>query len=87
MSWRKPRARNSAELDEAARALIAASDTFFVASRSRPELGVEGGLDMSHRGGRPGFVGVQGGTLAIPDFRGNRFYNTLGNFWAIRAPA
>ena len=66
-------------LDEAARALIAASDTFFVASRSRPEMGAEGGLDMSHRGGRPGFVGVQGDTLAIPDFRGNRFYNTLGN--------
>ena len=34
---------------------------------------------MSHRGGKPGFVGVQGDTLAIPDFRGNRFYNTLGN--------
>ena len=66
-------------LDEAARALIAASDTFFVASRSRPEVGAEGGLDMSHRGGRPGFVGVLGDTLAIPDFRGNRFYNTLGN--------
>jgi hypothetical protein len=34
---------------------------------------------MSHRGGRPGFVGVHGDTLAIPDFRGNRYYNTLGN--------
>ena len=34
---------------------------------------------MSHRGGKPGFVGVTGDTLAIPDFRGNRFYNTLGN--------
>jgi predicted pyridoxine 5'-phosphate oxidase superfamily flavin-nucleotide-binding protein len=66
-------------LDDDARALIASSDTFFVASRSRPEAGAEGGLDMSHRGGRPGFVGVLGDTLAIPDFRGNRFYNTLGN--------
>ena len=65
-------------LDDAARALIAASDTFFVASRSRS--GIDGGgLDMSHRGGKPGFVGVIGDTLAIPDFRGNRFYNTLGN--------
>jgi predicted pyridoxine 5'-phosphate oxidase superfamily flavin-nucleotide-binding protein len=65
-------------LDDAARALIAASDTFFVASRSRG--GIDGGgLDMSHRGGRPGFVGAMGDTLAIPDFRGNRFYNTLGN--------
>lgn len=66
-------------LDDAARATIANADTFFVASRSRPELGVEGGLDMSHRGGRPGFVGVHDNTLSIPDFRGNRFFNTLGN--------
>lgn len=65
-------------LDDAARALIAAADTFFVASRSRAGIG-DGGLDMSHRGGKPGFVGVMGDTLAIPDFRGNRFYNTLGN--------
>jgi predicted pyridoxine 5'-phosphate oxidase superfamily flavin-nucleotide-binding protein len=66
-------------LDDATRALVAAADTFFVASRSRPEVGRDGGLDMSHRGGRPGFVGVEGDTLAIPDFRGNRFFNTLGN--------
>lgn len=66
-------------LDDAARTLIAAADTFFVASRSRPEAGAAGGFDMSHRGGRPGFVGIDGDTLAIPDFRGNRFYNTLGN--------
>jgi predicted pyridoxine 5'-phosphate oxidase superfamily flavin-nucleotide-binding protein len=65
-------------LDDAARTLIAASDTFFVASRSRTGID-DGGLDMSHRGGKPGFVGVTGDTLAIPDFRGNRFYNTLGN--------
>ncbi len=66
-------------LDDAARALIAEADTFFVASRSRPDAGTAGGLDMSHRGGRPGFVGIDANTLAIPDFRGNRFYNTLGN--------
>ncbi|TAJ38202.1 MAG: pyridoxamine 5'-phosphate oxidase [Reyranella sp.] len=66
-------------LDDAARALIATADTFFVASGSRPGIGGNGGLDMSHRGGRPGFVGVHGNTLAIPDFRGNRFFNTLGN--------
>ena len=65
-------------LDAAARALIEASDTFFVASRSRSGID-DGGLDMSHRGGKPGFVGVTGNTLSIPDFRGNRFYNTLGN--------
>lgn len=66
-------------LDDAARALIVASDTFFVASRSRSHI-AEGGLDMSHRGGRPGFVAVHGDTLVVPDFRGNRYFNTLGNF-------
>jgi predicted pyridoxine 5'-phosphate oxidase superfamily flavin-nucleotide-binding protein len=66
-------------LDETARALVSRADTFFVASRSRAEIENDGGFDMSHRGGRPGFVGVLGNTLAIPDFHGNRFYNTLGN--------
>jgi len=66
-------------LDETAHALIRAADTFFVASRSRAGIGSGGGLDISHRGGRPGFVGVAGERLTIPDFRGNRFYNTLGN--------
>lgn len=66
-------------LDEAARDLIESADTFFVASRGRSELAAEGGFDMSHRGGRPGFVAVQGDTLVIPDFRGNGFFNTLGN--------
>ena len=68
-----------AGLDEAARDLIESADTFFVASRGRAELGTEGGFDMSHRGGRPGFVGAHGDTLVIPDFRGNGFFNTLGN--------
>jgi predicted pyridoxine 5'-phosphate oxidase superfamily flavin-nucleotide-binding protein len=66
-------------LDEAARDLIESADTFFVASRGRRDLGADGGFDMSHRGGRPGFVAVQGDTLVIPDFRGNGFFNTLGN--------
>lgn len=68
-----------AGLDPAARTLIAEADTLFVASRSRPELGDAGGVDMSHRGGRPGFVRVDGGSLAVPDFAGNRYFNTLGN--------
>lgn len=68
-----------AGLDDAARAAIASSDTFFVASRARRELGSDGGLDVSHRGGRPGFVRAHGDVLLVPDFRGNRFFNTLGN--------
>lgn len=66
-------------LDAAARSTIATADTFFVASRSRAGIDEAAGLDMSHRGGRPGFVGLEGDTLVVPDFRGNRFFNTLGN--------
>lgn len=66
-------------LDAAARRLIATADTFFVASRSRPTIDHGRGLDISHRGGRPGFVDVRGDSLTIPDFRGNRYFNTLGN--------
>jgi hypothetical protein len=66
-------------LDESARRTIEAADTFFVASRSRTGIEGDGGLDVSHRGGRPGFVAVHGDTLVVPDFRGNRFFNTLGN--------
>jgi hypothetical protein len=64
-------------LDAAARAQIASADTFFVASRSSDRD--NGGLDMSHRGGRPGFVGIKGETLLVPDFAGNNYFNSLGN--------
>jgi uncharacterized protein len=69
-------------LDEAARAAIERADTFFVASRSRAGSGTAYGADISHRGGRPGFVLVDGDVLTIPDFRGNRYFNTLGNLMA-----
>lgn len=65
-------------LDARARKQIAAADTFFVATTSG--VGVEnGGVDVSHRGGPPGFVHVAGDVLTIPDYRGNRYFNTLGN--------
>lgn len=66
-------------LDARARALVERADTFVVASRSRTGMGATGGADISHRGGRSGFVRVDGDTLSIPDFRGNRYFNTLGN--------
>lgn len=70
-----------ARLDPEACELISSADTFFVASSSGTQGGGAGGLDVSHRGGRPGFVRVDCGAavLTIPDFRGNRFFNTLGN--------
>ncbi|QAY83374.1 2Fe-2S iron-sulfur cluster-binding protein [Pseudomonas arsenicoxydans] len=65
------------ELDEAATAMIAGADTFFVASY----VDVDGqrSVDVSHRGGQAGFVQVEGNRLTIPDFAGNLFFNTLGN--------
>lgn len=68
-------------LDAAARAFISKSDTFFVASyiEAKDNPVIEG-VDVSHRGGRPGFVKVDGNTLTIPDFPGNKIFNTLGNF-------
>ena len=62
-----------AGLDAQARALVEQADTFFVAS------GGVHGVDLSHRGGPPGFARIDGATLAIPDFKGNRYFNTLGN--------
>jgi hypothetical protein len=62
-----------------ARELIEGADTFFVATRSSAQVGLAGGADISHRGGRPGFVRLKDDTLLIPDFRGNHYFNTLGN--------
>lgn len=69
-------------LDERARALITEADTFFVASYiDRADGGRE--VDVSHRGGKAGFVRLDDkGGLTIPDFSGNRFFNTLGNILA-----
>src|SRR5205085_3392298 len=67
------------ELGGDARAQIEAADTFFVASAACTAE-TNGGVDVSHRGGPPGFVRVEGHTLTIPDYRGNRYFNTLGNF-------
>jgi predicted pyridoxine 5'-phosphate oxidase superfamily flavin-nucleotide-binding protein len=57
---------------------VSAADTFFVATASGPGV-PGGGVDISHRGGPPGFVRVEGEALLIPDYRGNRYFNTLGN--------
>ncbi|HEY9102229.1 pyridoxamine 5'-phosphate oxidase family protein [Chitinimonas sp.] len=66
-------------LDERAQALIAGADSFYVASYVDLEDG-QRKVDVSHRGGRPGFVRQNAdGSLTIPDFAGNLFFNTLGN--------
>lgn len=69
------------QLDEAAAEMIRRADTFFVASFApNQDDPVTQGVDVSHRGGKPGFVKVEGDQLTIPDFRGNFHFNTLGNF-------
>lgn len=68
--------RHGAQLNDFQQSWIRRADTFFVAS-AHPAHGV----DVSHRGGRPGFIQVSGPRkLRIPDFSGNSMYNTLGNF-------
>ena len=67
-------------LDQRARDMIAAADTFFVASYVDRDNG-ERQVDVSHRGGKAGFVRIgEDGVLTVPDFAGNLFFNTLGNF-------
>jgi ferredoxin-NADP reductase/predicted pyridoxine 5'-phosphate oxidase superfamily flavin-nucleotide-binding protein len=81
-------------LSPQAASLVAAADTFFIATRSAKAGAAEAeagdspseGVDVSHRGGRPGFVRVEeeGGqtVLTVPDFLGNFFFNTFGNIEA-----
>lgn len=78
------------KLDTSAMELIRHADTFYIAT-AHPAAHVHAGnvpdgperaqgVDVSHRGGKPGFVRVDGpATLTVPDFSGNLFFNTLGN--------
>jgi predicted pyridoxine 5'-phosphate oxidase superfamily flavin-nucleotide-binding protein len=74
--------RRMDRLDAAGRRIVEQADTFFIAT-AHPSTGDGAalhGIDVSHRGGRPGFVRVaRDGTLTAPDFNGNTFFNTLGN--------
>lgn len=70
-------------LDSTARRMVRKADTFFIATAHPSTADARSpaeGVDVSHRGGRPGFVRLSGeGTLTVPDFTGNSFFNTLGN--------
>lgn len=76
-----PRTHPIHALDEPTLTLIRNANRFFVASHNGDEdpRGT-GGMDVSHRGGLPGFIDVDGDTLFVPDFSGNFAFNTLGNF-------
>ena len=70
-----PRASQGTGLTPDLAARIARADTLFVASR-----GADGVLDVSHRGGVPGFVALRAdGSLLVPDYPGNSMFNTFGN--------
>ncbi|MDP3228014.1 MAG: pyridoxamine 5'-phosphate oxidase family protein [Acidovorax sp.] len=64
---------------------IQQADTLFIASASAAQPGDarNEGVDVSHRGGEPGFVHAtqtaHGVVLRLPDYPGNQFFNTLGN--------
>ena len=70
-------ARRGSTLTESQRELVRRADTFMIAT-----VHPEAGADCSHRGGRPGFVRVEGERLTWPDYVGNAMFNTLGNIAA-----
>lgn len=63
------------ELPDYQQEFIRKADTFFIGSFSPKH-----GADASHRGGESGFVDVPSERkLIIPDYKGNKFFNTIGN--------
>ena len=70
-------------LSESHRRWIATADTLFVGSALPAAVSGNAqtqGADASHRGGRPGFVRIEGDVLTIPEYPGNLHFNTMGNF-------
>jgi predicted pyridoxine 5'-phosphate oxidase superfamily flavin-nucleotide-binding protein len=85
-----PALERADQLDDAAMDLIRQADTFYIATAHPAAHTLAGtindgperaqGVDVSHRGGKPGFVRMDGPRmLTVPDFSGNLFFNTLGN--------
>lgn len=69
-------------LDERMKSWIARADTLFIASglRKTNEKERSSGMDVSHRGGRAGFVKISSDSgLVLPDYAGNNLFNTVGN--------
>jgi len=66
---------HGAVLTEPQRTFVESADTFFLAT-AHPDAGA----DVSHRGGRPGFVRVSGERMLVwPDYAGNTMFMSLGN--------
>lgn len=74
-------AQNFTALTTELRAMIAAADTFYVASGFLDPEDSNEGFDASHRGGKPGFITTPDEhSLVYDDYQGNFFYNTFGNY-------
>lgn len=73
-----------ARLTPEALAILAQADTSFVATSSQSaERGGTEGVDVSHRGGPPGFIHAEQTEtetrLTLPDYSGNFMFNSFGN--------
>ena len=68
-------------LDDRARQIITRADNFYIATHYSDDSGDSiHGTDVSHRGGRPGFVRIENDqTITFPDYSGNQHFNTIGN--------
>lgn len=68
-------------LGAAQQALVQRADTFFIATCfSKARGAATEGVDISHRGGKPGFVRIEDEKILVwPDFGGNLYFNTIGN--------
>ena len=63
------------------RKIIESADTLFIATHYPGDSdNVAHGIDVSHRGGKPGFVRIiDDRTISWPDFAGNYHFNSIGN--------
>jgi ferredoxin-NADP reductase/predicted pyridoxine 5'-phosphate oxidase superfamily flavin-nucleotide-binding protein len=72
-----------ATLSSAARDLLGQASTVFIATRHSDSDPRESDMGLNHRGGPKGFVRYfeddLGAHLVLPDYSGNRFYQSLGN--------
>lgn len=77
----KPEKKTFSYFSEKEKLFLEQCDTFFVASSVNDSNDVNQGVDVSHRGGKPGFIRINSErSITVPDYLGNFHFNTLGNF-------
>ncbi len=72
-----------AKLSSEAKAILRQASTIFIATRHSDSDPRESDMGLNHRGGPKGFLRYfeddRGAHLVLPDYSGNRFYQSLGN--------